>query len=388
MRVLLLSLLITISSLCHSQGIEFFHGDWKEALALAKKEEKALFVDAYTTWCGPCKRMAKNVFTQDKVGEYFNANFINIKIDMESEMGMDFGAKYPVSGYPTLLFLDGDGEEVHKSMGGKNDADFIKLGEFVMRKNDQSGKYAEKYEAGDRDFELVYKYVKALNTAGKPSLKVSNDYLRSKPVVTDEQMAMFLLEATVDSDSRMYKKLIENKKSVIKYQGEEELKKKVAQACLNTISKAIEYDSEDLYKEARDNYKKFDKKGSKRFNAEADMKYFVGMKESEKYFEVLEEYCSKYIKNDAAALNAETKKILTAHRKNQEALEIACKAIKRATELETDAEYWLNYSQILSMQKKHKEAVEAAKKAIEIAKEKKQSTRKMEGYLKMLERNV
>ena len=60
-----------------AEGMEFFHGTWEEALAEAKKQEKIIFVDAYAVWCGPCKRMAKNVFTQDRVGEFYNKNFIN-----------------------------------------------------------------------------------------------------------------------------------------------------------------------------------------------------------------------------------------------------------------------------------------------------------------------
>lgn len=85
------------------EGIQFFHGTWAEALEKAKIEDKLLFVDAYAQWCGPCKVMAKNVFTQKKVGDFFNENFINLKMDMETTDGASFGHKYPVSAYPTLF---------------------------------------------------------------------------------------------------------------------------------------------------------------------------------------------------------------------------------------------------------------------------------------------
>jgi len=71
-----------LSPFGNSQGIEFFHGDWKDALAKAESEGKMLFVDAYTTWCGPCKKMASVVFPDPKVGAFFNEQFINIKIDI------------------------------------------------------------------------------------------------------------------------------------------------------------------------------------------------------------------------------------------------------------------------------------------------------------------
>ena len=96
-----------------AQGISFYQGTWEEALEQAKQEEKLLFVDAYTTWCGPCKKMSSTVFPQQEVGDYYNENFISIKLDMEKENGMRFGLKYPVSAYPTMFYIAGDGEVVH-----------------------------------------------------------------------------------------------------------------------------------------------------------------------------------------------------------------------------------------------------------------------------------
>ena len=56
-----------------------------EAIQAAKSENKLVFIDFYTTWCGPCKMMMKNVFPQPKVGEYFNNKYVCIKLDAEKE---------------------------------------------------------------------------------------------------------------------------------------------------------------------------------------------------------------------------------------------------------------------------------------------------------------
>ena len=60
-------------------GISFIEGDWKKVLAKAKAEKKLIFVDAYATWCGPCKKLQKEVFPDAAVGSFFNKNFINAK---------------------------------------------------------------------------------------------------------------------------------------------------------------------------------------------------------------------------------------------------------------------------------------------------------------------
>lgn len=68
----------------HAQGVKFESGTWKEILTKAKTENKTIFVDVYTKWCGPCKHVSETVFPQEKLGEYYNSRFINFKIDAES----------------------------------------------------------------------------------------------------------------------------------------------------------------------------------------------------------------------------------------------------------------------------------------------------------------
>lgn len=107
------------------QGIKFESGSLKTILAKAKAEKKLVFLDAYASWCGPCKRMASEVFTQKKVGDYFNATFVNAKFDLEKGEGIEIAKKYGVNRYPTFLLLDGDGKEVGKMIGGDDADGFI-----------------------------------------------------------------------------------------------------------------------------------------------------------------------------------------------------------------------------------------------------------------------
>ncbi|MGB0429631.1 MAG: thioredoxin family protein [Bacteroidia bacterium] len=122
------------TELSKDKGIEFFHGTYKEALALAKKEKKPIFIDIYTVWCGPCKMMSNYVFTQKEVGDYYNENFINFKIDAERGEGPAVARKFRIRAYPTLLFIDGNGQVLKKAEGARGGNDFIKMGETVIAK--------------------------------------------------------------------------------------------------------------------------------------------------------------------------------------------------------------------------------------------------------------
>lgn len=96
--------------------IKFSTQRWVNVLQLAKVKHQLIFVDAYASWCGPCKEL-KQTFNNPKVAGYFNKNFVNVSMDMEKGEGIKFAEKYDVDSYPTLLLINEDGLVVSKSDG-------------------------------------------------------------------------------------------------------------------------------------------------------------------------------------------------------------------------------------------------------------------------------
>ncbi len=125
----------TNSTAVSENGITFFKGTWEEALAKSKKENKLIFLDAYASWCGPCKMLSRSVFTKANVGEFFNANFINYKMDMEKHKdGPRLARKYGLRAYPTLYFIDGNENLNNLSVGYVNDKQLIEFANKAVQK--------------------------------------------------------------------------------------------------------------------------------------------------------------------------------------------------------------------------------------------------------------
>lgn len=105
---------------------------WATVLEKAKKENKIIFLDGYATWCGPCKNMDAQTYTNQAVADYYNANFINVKYDMEKGEGPKLAEQYLVTAYPNLMFINANGEMLHKGVGFLEAADFLALGKDAI----------------------------------------------------------------------------------------------------------------------------------------------------------------------------------------------------------------------------------------------------------------
>ncbi|WP_164977431.1 thioredoxin family protein [Ancylomarina salipaludis] len=149
-------------------GIKFEHSSWQEIIKKAKNENKLIFIDAYTSWCGPCKMMAKNVFTDTEVGTFFNQNFVNVKFDMEKEPGLSLKSKLRVTAYPTLIFIDANEKIVHKAVGSMPKSDFLKFANKALKGEMNLSDYNEIYEKeGVSDYKFLVNYLKVLESAGE-----------------------------------------------------------------------------------------------------------------------------------------------------------------------------------------------------------------------------
>ena len=168
MRILSFLLTFCFCASLTSQGISFFEGSFDEAKELAAKEGKLIFMDSYAKWCGPCKRMARDVFTVEEVGDFFNANFVNLKMDMETEEGRLLNKTYQVAVYPTLFVLDADGEIILREKGYRDARGLLQVGrKALLPSESEMLDMADQFESGEYDVLFLVDYLQALQWTGK-----------------------------------------------------------------------------------------------------------------------------------------------------------------------------------------------------------------------------
>jgi thiol:disulfide interchange protein len=118
------ALLFATSSISDAE-VHFKDLSFANAMKQAKKEKKIIMVDYYTTWCGWCKRLDRDTYSSDELGKYADENIISLKLDAEKGEGMGLAKKSGISGFPTIIFYNGDGKEIYRVVGYKPAPAFI-----------------------------------------------------------------------------------------------------------------------------------------------------------------------------------------------------------------------------------------------------------------------
>ncbi len=168
--ILLVLLIVTvvINSAAQNRSINFEEtNEWQKVVKKAKKEKRLIFVDCYTLWCGPCTMLARNVFTNDSVADFFNRHFVNVKYDMEKDADASALKKqFGVRAYPTLLFVDpSSGKAIHRMTGAGSPRWLIREGQLAMEPENNLSNMMKRYAAGEREKAFLWDYASVLYTA-------------------------------------------------------------------------------------------------------------------------------------------------------------------------------------------------------------------------------
>ena len=233
----ILNILVILTSISvWGQGIKFEENPtFSTILEKAKKEKKLIFVDAYASWCGPCKMMTKDIFPQKEVGDFYNKNFINLAMDMEKGEGRTLAQKYSVTSYPTYLFINGNGELVHKDLGYMDNAKFIELGNASLNIL-KFGNLKDRFEKGEKNPEFLEKVIKQYHQSDYPLAKAASEKyfeLKKTPIILEE--LSLLLPFIKSTQDKNYLYLKSNFKEITQLVPEENINNFLNPIFLNEI---------------------------------------------------------------------------------------------------------------------------------------------------------
>ena len=215
-KLFILCVSLFIAGLTQAQTVFMENESWATVKEKAVKENRMIFMDCYTSWCGPCKGLAQNVFPRPEVGKFLNSHFVCCKYDMEKGEGIMLYKKYKdnIPGFPTMLVINPADESIVHKVVGYTEPDAL----IAALQDGLDGKtlavFQKRYDAGERSLELIKDYCKALDVAYDQNMKekVVRGYIESMPL--DSLMSKELFEIYLpymnDAYSARYEYVIKN----------------------------------------------------------------------------------------------------------------------------------------------------------------------------------
>ncbi len=209
----------TFACALHAQGIQFEKTNWQSVLQKAKSENKLIFVDFYTSWCYPCKMMAKEVYPQKEVGDLYNAQFVNVMIDAEKGEGIALAKKFSVDHYPTLLFMDANEKIAYRSVGRRGKNDFLNDATIAKEEFTYSTSLSvmdSLYATGKKDSSFLLIYARKKLRQNVDNAIVLDKYLQALPTkrrLTKENMDLIIRSKRMLANGVAFNLLIDNSDS-------------------------------------------------------------------------------------------------------------------------------------------------------------------------------
>jgi thioredoxin-related protein len=228
-----------------------------KAFAKSASSNKPIFVDTYTDWCGWCKKMDKEIFSDERVATYFNENFLCMNIDGDAESSASFISKYEVSGYPCLLIIDSAGNVLNRSDGAITDIDeFIEFGEMAYYKLYPETSPWKKNEAiyneGNRDAKFLMEYALSMVDGEYDQAAIDiviDEFWNSADEGNAEESDKFDMISNFhnDFDDERLNYFIQKKADVVDIYGEEYFYTKMVIVVINNLDAAVVNNDEAKY---------------------------------------------------------------------------------------------------------------------------------------------
>ena len=287
--------------LAQAQGIDFFHGSFEEAKTEAKAQGKLIFMDAYAVWCGPCKMMTNKVFPQEKVGDFFNKNFINMKVDMEKGEGVDLRRQYGVSAYPTLLLIDGNGEVVQQIRGARDADGLIDWAKKAALPNPGlTQKLQEKYDDGDRNPSLMRDLIKVKAAYNDATNSLMEEYINglSEEEKVATENADFIFDQTNAINSLGLKVLKDYEEYFTDIKGADVLDRKISGIAKNSGTQAIKDGNKEQLDEVLAFLKEYKPANYKELSSELMVNFYGKNEDWSNYDKAVTKHLAKFKKGD------------------------------------------------------------------------------------------
>jgi thioredoxin-related protein len=387
------ALLIQLSVVASDTTLVLRQTSYSQVFELAKKEKKAVLLYFHFDGCGACVKMEKTAFVDRKVADFYNSNFVCLEVNTRKGEGIETNKIYNVQLHPTYLFLDANGNELHKIVGVFSPDEFVLQAQSALNPTKTLTYFKQQYKNGKRDANFLFDYCYRLRDAYELDSLVINEYLNTQSIddLGKEKNIKFIYEFAVHAfkittpfNSIAFNFMLNNRDKFYQYFDKDQVDTRIVWIVNSFVYETIEKQNEISFNKAIEILKPFDtgqtftfkemdgrQTGmitSKSLVLSSKMEYYEKAGNLEKYNETLKQYIEK-IWNDYDALNAFAWNYYEKF-DDKSKLEKAVECVERSIALNSNYANNDTYACLLYKLGRYDKALKQAERAIELAKQK------------------
>ncbi len=250
---IVLLLLVFIAPLTMKAQVEFIEVETLEQMQAAQKKASdgmlMLFVDVYATWCGPCKMMDSEVYTDPAVTDYMNTHYLSVRMDGESDFGRIYASEQALEGYPSMFIFSDDGERVSKIVGYTAAEELVTDLRSISEGYTKLRTYRNLYQNGKLEAEGFADYITVVRDMGnaEEAERLSSEYMEQlmegRPKLSDDDIRVVAFY--MDMDDTWWKEFSTDVDRLRRVLGDDYMLA-MEKIYNNTLVKAIEEERIDL----------------------------------------------------------------------------------------------------------------------------------------------
>ncbi len=352
------------------ETVVFEQLSYEKAFQKAKEANKLLLIDFYTEWCGPCAFLDENIFPLKKVHTYFNSHFINLKVDVEKGEGIDLAKKFHIHSYPTLLWINHNGEVVHQLIGSQYEDTLLEIARSANHPKKNGLFLQKKYQSGIRNTDFLQDYIVQAIYADSDYAEALEIYYQKKPLKKMfNALDWKILTTTTQSVSdKKFKFITKNKKRFSKVVGKLSVKEFIEKRMKKQIKFVKKHNKNDahalnqLFKELTD----MDEYYGKKFSEKESLNKLYHI-DRLKWIDALVDFHLKHDYDDPKKLNEIANTFTKNFQKTPETLNKLSQMAERAVELDNNHMNYDTYAMVLHKMNHIEKARQYAQKSLELA---------------------
>jgi hypothetical protein len=237
-----------------AKQMTYYTCSWQELQQIALYQQKPIFVEVYSS-DNEVSKSINGLLSDTAISNYYNANFVNYRVDISSKLGDEFRQKYHVNNAPEILYFDSEGDLMYRKMGNRSKEEILHYAQLALSRSMLTlDVMQQQYDKGYRATAFLYDYAYKLQKKQMANAQVVNDYINKKRLskqITKAEDLQFVYDFANNPRTQAFALLCKHQALFEKKYTADIVQRRIEDIAMGNVLRAAHTHNEKLYTQTR-----------------------------------------------------------------------------------------------------------------------------------------